>query len=214
METKVPTINPTQGQPTPAEIAAAQAVLAKVNTPEEPTETTDHSDLPDKPAETDAPVESSSTSDGEPSPTECEVTIDPVKKEKLEVLFAETINNPRFLAKESRYTDLIAALTIPVFDDRSLQQFYNHAKDDLTNEAAVRSAKEGLPVVLPTEEEVKAEAWERYTKKQMVIERKALLKERKKESERTGNAPVPVKEEEVKARVKEIVAKLRETEGY
>lgn len=108
---------------------------------------------------------------------------DPARKNALRARFEATIANPRFWAKESRITALEDATLIPVFDDKSLQQFFNHAMADLESEAARKSSKDSLPAVLPTEEEGKAEAWRRYiaqAKKQIT---KQLKKEEKTPTE-------------------------------
>lgn len=103
--------------------------------------------------------------------------IDLAKKEELQVKFAEAIANPRFWLKETRVKALEDAMAVPVFDDKSLQQFYNHAMDDLNIEAARKSNKEGVPAVLPTEDAGKRLAWERY----LAQARKQIIKELKKE---------------------------------
>lgn len=211
--TEINTNKLTTEQPTPEEIAAAMKIMAKVNTPEESTNVSGPSDLPVKPSETPVKDEPLNTAADDQSPPEDEVTIDPVKKAKIEVLFTETINNPRFWAKENRYKALMVALVIPVFDDRSLQQFYNHSEDDLMAKAAKSSRDSGLPAILPTEEEIKTEAWSRYTEKIMAEEKKALVKKRKDDAKANGTRYVPVTDDDVRETVTDHVSKLRDQES-
>jgi uncharacterized protein involved in copper resistance len=141
------------------------------------------------------------------------VLIDQAKKQALEGKFNETISNPRFWAKDSRYKTLMDNLVIPVFDDRSLQQFFNHATDDLITAAAKKSSSSGLPVVMPTEEEIKVEVWRRCEAGMMEQEIKSLNQKRKAEAKTTGTKHVPVKSEDVKAIVDAELAKLRASEN-
>ena len=147
------------------------------------------------------------------SPGSGEVVIDPVRKQELEIKFNSTINNPRFWAKENRYKALMDALVIPVFDDRSLQQFYIHSEDDLMAKAAKRSRDDGLPAILPTVVEVMAEAWRRYAEKTMLEEKKALTKKRKDEAKANGTRFVPVTDDDVRGIVTAHVARIREQES-
>lgn len=139
--------------------------------------------------------------------------IDEVRKQAFQVKFNETINNPRFWARPSRVSGLDTALDIPMFEDRSLQQFYNHATDDLINEAAKRSARTGEPVVMPTEEEVIAEVWKRCLEKYIGLERRALTKERRLEADKTGRPIVRVTDTEIRERAEAAVEALRKTEN-
>jgi hypothetical protein len=128
--------------------------------------------------------------------------IDTAKRDGLAHRFTMTVNNPRFWAKLSRVQALEDALVIPVFDDKSLQQFYNHAMADLKAEAAEKSSRSGTPAVMPTEGEGKAEAWSRYEAKLNATIRKELKK--------TG---AKVGEDEVNVRVKEAMDKLIDLEN-
>jgi len=106
------------------------------------------------------------------------IVINEARKQELESKFHETISNPRFWAKEARFDTLMDNLEVPMFDDRSLQQFYIHAMSDLTGEAAALSHKKKVPVVMPTEEEGKAEAWKRYIAKATLTAVKAFKKDK------------------------------------
>ena len=108
------------------------------------------------------------------------IVIDEAKKQELELKFRETINNPRFWAKEARFDTLMDNLEVPMFDDRSLQQFYIHATDDLYADAARLSQRTKVPAELPTEVECKTEAWKRYIAKQTDIATKAFKKNKVK----------------------------------
>jgi hypothetical protein len=129
--------------------------------------------------------------------TTAAIVIDEAKKQELESKFRETISNPRFWAKEARFDTLMDNLEVPMFDDRSLQQFYIHAMSDLTGEAATLSQKKRVPVVMPTEEEGKAEAWKRYIAKAALTAVKAFKKDK-----------VTYNDEMVKAVVQEQLDKL------
>ena len=148
-----------------------------------------------------------------PSLAAAYVVIDQAKKQALMAKFEETINNPRFWAKESRYKTLMDNLVIPVFDDRSLQQFFNHATDDLITAAAKKSSSSGLPVVMPTEEEIKAEVWRRCEAGLMEQEIKVLNQRRKAEAKIAGTKHVQVKAEEVKVSVDLELANMRAAEN-
>ncbi|TGU71624.1 hypothetical protein E4633_15050 [Geomonas terrae] len=103
--------------------------------------------------------------------------VDLARQANMKSKFLDTLANPRFWLKESRVKALEDALVVPVFDDKSLQQFFNHAMDDLTTEAAIKSSREGKPAILPTEEEGKAEAWSRF----IAQEKRLITKQLKKD---------------------------------
>lgn len=147
--------------------------------------------------------------------TQVEVTsIDQVRKQKLKIKFNETINNPRFWAKESRYDGVMSALVVPVFDDRSLHQYYIHADSDLNAGAAKKSKEDGVPAILPSEEEIKAEAWRRWVASETESVTKALNKKRREEAKQEGRKFIPVPAAEVQVIVAEAEAKLRASENH
>jgi len=138
---------------------------------------------PDEGVVDDARDDSAGNTEVDHSPTTSGTTapassIDPVKREELTQLFLATLDNPRFWAKDTRVEALKNALVIPVFDDRALQQFFNHAMDDLIAKAALHSSQSGQPAIMPTEEQAKTLAWERYA-----IKRKKELKRAHKEKD-------------------------------
>ncbi|HJW29341.1 MAG TPA: hypothetical protein VJ508_08805 [Saprospiraceae bacterium] len=142
-----------------------------------------------------------------------QITIDEAKKQELERKFQETINNPRFWAKANRYDALMDALVVPAFDDKSLHMYHIHSESDLMADAAKKSIADGLPAVLPTEEEVKAEVWRRWIASETENVTKALNKKRREEAKREGRKFTPVPTEDVKVIVAEAEAKLRAAEN-
>jgi hypothetical protein len=141
------------------------------------------------------------------------IAIDDAKKQELERKFQETINNPRFWAKMSRHDALLSALVVPVFDDKSLHMYYIHADSDLNAAAAKKSKADGVPAILPTDEQIKAEAWNRWVAGETENVTKALNKKRREEAKREGRKFIPVPAEEVKAIVAEAEAMLRAAEN-
>ncbi|WP_243372913.1 hypothetical protein [Geotalea sp. SG265] len=138
---------------------------------------------------------------------------DPAKAQKITETVSAMLLNPRFWAKPMRPDDFLGGCSIPVFDDRSLQKFYDHAYDYLVNDAAKESQRTNQPVVMPTEDQIKDEVWRRYTNKKVAEVKKALVTQRNTEAAKTGTDPVAVTEEEINQRVDEIVAALRKAEG-
>jgi hypothetical protein len=141
------------------------------------------------------------------------VAIDLAKQEALRAKFEDTINNPRFWAKDTRYDTLMSALAVPLFDDRSLHQFYIHAESDMTADAAKKSSAAGVPAVLPTEEEIIAEAWRRWLADETKEVTKSLNKQRREEAKKAGTKFIPVSAEEVHAIVAKAEAELRASEN-
>ena len=152
--------------------------------------------------------------DVQPTDNKIEVTsIDPDRKKKLETKFIEAIQNPRFWVKKSRYDAVMSALVVPVFDDRSLHQYYIHAESDLNAEAARKSQEAGVPAILPTEEQVKAEAWRRWIDSESESVTKSLNKKRREEARSEGRKFIPVPDAEVQTIVAESEARLRASEN-
>jgi len=141
------------------------------------------------------------------------IVIDQVKKEQLQAKFQETINNPRFWAKTSRYVALVSALSVPVFDDMSLQLFYLHARNDLIKDAAELSSNTGAAVVMPTEEAVIEEVWNRWRAKEEEAQIKALNKKRREDAKNNGPKYKAATSDDVKDIVAEAETKLRAEEG-
>jgi hypothetical protein len=95
------------------------------------------------------------------------------KKHELEGKFQDLINNPRFWENQNRIKRLEEALVLPVFDDRSMQQFYISAKDDLLAKEMKLAIEDNRPPVMPTEEAVKELAKKKYDDKQKLEQDKA-----------------------------------------
>ena len=93
------------------------------------------------------------------------VVIDQVRRQAMEAKFNETINNPRFWANPKRAERLDQALTIPEYDDRSLQQFAISASEELNREAIDFAIASGSVPVKPTKEQIRARAEEKYEAK-------------------------------------------------
>lgn len=201
---------------TQEELKNAQAIIAQA-TAQGVQSASDHVDPVNPPAQSNVTVSVSlpvaSPTLEVPAMSGAMVGINEVKKQALRDKLEETINNPRFWAKEIRYDSVMSALVVPVFDDKSLQMFYNHAQDDLTTEAAKKSCESGVPVVMPTEDEIKAEVWIRYTGKLIELEKKALTKSRKRDAEDNGTTFVRVTNEDVMPTVEQAVQKLRASEN-
>ncbi len=99
--------------------------------------------------------------------------IDPAKKQELEQKFQESINNPRYWENPNRVKRLEEALVLPMFDDRSLQQFFISAKDELLAKEMKSAIAESRVPVMPTEDAIKALAEKKYADKQVAEAEKA-----------------------------------------
>lgn len=78
------------------------------------------------------------------------------KKAELIATFNEMIENPKYWENENRIKRLEEALKLPKFDDRSMQQFYVSAKEELIRAAMDAAIKNSVVPVMPTEEEIVA----------------------------------------------------------
>jgi len=141
------------------------------------------------------------------------IPVDGSKRQTLVNAFHAAIANPRFWAKENRYDVLLAACSVPVFDDRSLQMYYIHADSDLNAAAAKKSMADEVPAVLPTEEEIKAEAWRRWVASETESVAKGLNKVRREEAKLEGRKFIQVPAAEVQVIVAESEARLRASEN-
>lgn len=74
--------------------------------------------------------------------------------------FQAVITNPRFWSNPKRVDRLDEALNIPEYDDRSLQQFFNSAMEELKAEAIQYAIENNCVPIMPTREQgrVRAEA--------------------------------------------------------
>lgn len=90
------------------------------------------------------------------------VVIDQVRKQRLEIKFSEVINDPRFWTNLKRVNRLEQAAHLPEYDNKSLQQFAISAEEELCKEALdFAIANQSVPV-MPTKEQIRARAEEKY----------------------------------------------------
>jgi len=80
--------------------------------------------------------------------------IDLAKQSELTFKFNDLINNPQYWKNPNRITKLDEALFLPTYDDRSLQQFYNSAKDELIKSAMNLAIKNNTVPIMPTDNEI------------------------------------------------------------
>jgi hypothetical protein len=143
--------------PTPEQIAAALEYITKANAAASITTT------PDVNAEPEVQIESAdSLSQNENVEAG---KIDHEKKQELEEKFQELINTPRYWENPNRIKRLEEALVLPVYDNRSKQQFYISAKNDLiAKENKASMAEQRIPREI-TETQIMALAEEKYLQK-------------------------------------------------
>lgn len=96
--------------------------------------------------------------------------------DQLRNAFEAAMASEVYMGKAKRLQRLLEALKIPMSNDKDYNQFLNHAKKDLYAEAAQKAAEQNQPVVLPTEDEVRAEAKKRYDAKVQKQAEKAAKK--------------------------------------
>lgn len=73
--------------------------------------------------------------------------IDENKKQELEAKFQDLINTPRFWENPNRIKRLEEALVLPMFDDRSKQQFSISAKEELLAKEMQAAIEQNRPPV-------------------------------------------------------------------
>jgi len=95
---------------------------------------------------------------------------------ELTTLFTATMSNPDFFAKESRVVALRNALKVPMFDDRSMQQFSVSAREELTRQAMDTAIKKQIVPVMPTAKEISVLAKKKFDDKQAKDAAKAAKK--------------------------------------
>jgi hypothetical protein len=98
------------------------------------------------------------------------------KKDELIVAFNAMIENPRYWENENRIKRLEDALKLPKFDDRSLQQFYVAAKEELIKSAMKTAIQNKVVPVEPTEEEIEELAKQKKAAKEAKDAKKAAKK--------------------------------------
>lgn len=96
--------------------------------------------------------------------------------DQLRNAFEAAMASEVYMGKAKRLQRLLEALKVPMSNDKDYNQFLNHAKKDLYAEAAQKAAEQNQPVVLPTDDEVKAEAKKRYDAKVQKQAEKAAKK--------------------------------------
>ncbi len=94
-----------------------------------------------------------------------EVTIQQETVESLRSMFEAAVRSPFYMSNPKRVAALESALAIPVSDDKSFQQFYNHAEKDLLADAYRNALKSGGTPVEVTNIQIMAEAQTRYVAK-------------------------------------------------
>lgn len=157
--------------PTPAEIAQAKAILEQAEASRNTsTDTTAVHVVADQPAqnETHHPGEPAASASGaDQEDVVGKIVIDVQRKQKIETLFAASINDPRFWSNLKRLDRLEDALKVPLFDDRSMQQFAISAKDELKSLALDIALNNNTVPIMPTEAEITALAEAKYAAKQL-----------------------------------------------
>lgn len=91
--------------------------------------------------------------------------IDLAKQSELTLRFNDLINNPQYWSNSNRITKLDEALFLPMYDDRSLQQFYNSANDELIKAAMKTAITNNEVPVMPSEEEIRKLAESKHSEK-------------------------------------------------
>jgi hypothetical protein len=91
----------------------------------------------------------------------------------LEESFNVAINSDVFMSFEEKIKSLLDTLSIPISDDQSYNQFFIHTTKDLEGEACRDAVKKDVVPVLPTLEQIHAEAQKRYDEKAVKLQRQA-----------------------------------------
>ncbi len=110
--------------------------------------------------------------------------IDLKKKRDLDARYNALINNPRFWENPNRIKSLDDALNLPVYDDKSLQMFYNSASDELIKQAMEFAIKNKSVPVMPTEQQICALAEEKHYEKYVAGPKRKAEKEAKKNAKK------------------------------
>jgi len=144
--------------PTPEQIAAAQTILDQARSSQGTT------------------VPPGQKEESAVKPSEQEAVIPAKVVAELTTLFTATMANPDFFTKESRVVALRSALKVPMFDDRSMQQFAVSAKEELTQKAMDLACDTNTVPVKPTAQQIADLAKEKYEAKQAKDAAKAAKK--------------------------------------
>jgi len=95
---------------------------------------------------------------------------------KLTALFTVTMANPDFFKNPKRAVRLEDALVVPMFEDRSMQQFAISAREELTKQAMDTAIENNAVPVKPTDEQITALAVVKYEAKQLKDAERAAKK--------------------------------------
>jgi hypothetical protein len=106
-----------------------------------------------------------------PAATNTTPTVD-----QLRLAFDAAMASDIYRGNPKRLERLLEALKIPMSNEKDFNQFLNHAKKELMVKAAMTAANSGTTVVLPTEEEITAEAKKRFALKLQKEAEKAARK--------------------------------------
>lgn len=91
----------------------------------------------------------------------------------LQAAFNVAINSDVFMSFEEKINSLFDTLSIPISDDQSYNQFFIHSTKALESEAGRKSATSGTICILPTLDQIHAEAQRRYDDKVVKLQRQA-----------------------------------------
>lgn len=175
------TLNPTQEE--------VQMVEKTINNPEaEVSPSTPDHDTTNTMSESntpDAATEQSATA-YTPPPAADGITglsvIDLAKQSELTLKFNDLINNPLYWGNPNRIIKLEEALFLPKYDDRSLQQFYNSAKDELIKSAMNLAITNKTVPIMPTDDEICPLAEQKHCEKVAKDLRREAVKAAKKQT--------------------------------
>lgn len=97
---------------------------------------------------------------------------------ELQAAFNVAINSDVFMSFEEKIKGLLDVLSIPISDDQSYNQFFIHSDKDLKVAACTDAIGKNAVPVLPTLDQIHAEAQKRYDEKvvklQRQVDRKAV----------------------------------------
>lgn len=105
---------------------------------------------------------------GDVPPNDPPPAVDSINSEvvaKLHHMLAKATSSAFYMSNTKRVEALEAALNIPVSDDKSFQQFFNHAEKDLVAESYKKARKDGGTPAEVTNAHIMAEAQRRYLAK-------------------------------------------------
>lgn len=95
------------------------------------------------------------------------------KTAELQTAFEIAINSNVFMALDEKIKALLDALSIPISDDQSYNQFFIHSQKDLRASAGLAAAQSNKVPIMPTVDQVHIEARKRYDEKAAKLQRQA-----------------------------------------